>query len=200
MSGPGPSPVLGVDVVRECKRAQVMLHPGRLAILEELAEPGSAAGLARRLDLPRQRVNYHLGELAAQRLVELVGERRQGSAVERLYRRTGRSYAISPAALGRLGTVADEVQDRFSAAYQIALAAQAVRDLGDLQAGATAAGQRLPTFAMEAEVRFANAAARSRFVEELTAAVADLVRKHHDDRAPRGRTFRFYLGGHPKVK
>jgi len=195
-----PGTAATVEVIEEPERAQALLHPARLRLLENLAEPSSAAGLARRLGLPRQRVNYHLRELEGQRLVELVEERRRGSCVERIYRRTGRAYVISTAALGRLGATPGEIQDRFSAGYQIALASQAVRDLGVLQAGAAAAGKKLPTFALETEVRFATAAQRHAFAEELTETVAALVRKYHDEAAPRGRTFRFYLGAHPRRK
>ena len=90
------------------------------------------------------------------------------------------------------------MQDRFSAAYQIALASRAVRDLGALQAGAREARKRLPTFALDVEVRFASPEARHAFAEELTAAVAELVRRHHDAGAPRGRAFRFYVGAYPR--
>ena len=191
---------LAVDVIEEAERAQVMLHPARLQLLENLAEPASAAALARRLDQPRQRINYHLRELEEQELVELVEERRKGSVVERIYRRTGRSYAISTATLGALGTTPEEIQDRFSSAYQIALASRAVRELGTLQVGAQAAAKKLPTLALDVEVRFASAARRNAFAEELAEAVAALVRKHHDAGCPKGRTFRFYLGAYPKPR
>lgn len=187
-----------IDVIEEPRRAQVLLHPARLRLLEQLAEPGSAAGLARRLGLPRQRVNYHLRELEAQRLVEVVEEKRRGNCVERVYRRTGGAYAISSAALGSLGTTPEAIQDRFSAAYQIALASQAIRDLGMLQEGARAAGKRLPTFALETEVRFASPGERHAFAEELSAAVAALVAKYHDEDDPDGRVFRFHLGAYPR--
>ncbi len=188
---------IAVDVIADPKRAQVMLHSARLELLENLGEPSSAAALARQLGLPRQRVNYHLRELEGQKLIELVEERRKGSCVERVYQATGQSYAISTAALGRLGTMPDDIQDRFSSAYQIALASLAVRDLGQLQSGAQAAGKKLPTFAMEVEVRFASADQRNEFAEELAATVADLVRKYHDET---GREFRFYLGAYPRPK
>ena len=191
---------IAVDVIADPKRAQVMLHSARLELLENLGEPSSAAALARQLGLPRQRVNYHLRELEGQKLIELVEERRKGSCVERVYRRTGHSYAISTAALGRLGTMPDDIRDRFSSAYQIALASLAVRDLGQLQTGAQAAGKKLPTFAMEVEVRFASADQRNEFAEELAANVADLVRKYHDDNARGGRKFRFYMGAYPRPK
>ena len=64
--------LLEVDVIEELKRAQVLLRSGRVEFLENLAEPSSAAALARKLDLPRQRVNYHLRELEGQSLIFLI--------------------------------------------------------------------------------------------------------------------------------
>jgi DNA-binding transcriptional ArsR family regulator len=189
-----------VDVVEETERAQALLQPARLELLERLREPGSAAAVARDLGLPRQRVNYHLRELEENGLVELVEERRRGSCVERVVRRTGDAYAISPAALGRLGTSPDGIQDRFSAAYQIALASRTIRELGALQTGAREARKKLPTLALEVDVRFASAAQRNAFADELADAVARLVSRYHDERAPKGRVFRFHLGAYPRPR
>ena len=189
-----------LDVVEEAARARVLLDEGRLRLLEHLGEPDSAAGLARRLGLPRQRVNYHLRELEAAGLIELVEQRRRGNATERRYRRSGEHYAISNAVLGPLGPDPEAIADRFSSAYQVALAARTVRELGRLRAGAAAAGQALPTFALDAEIRFATPAARASFAEALAAAVADLVRRFHDEQAPAGRSYRLHLGAHPKPR
>lgn len=189
-----------VDVIDDPRRAQVMLQEQRLELMAALGEPASAAALARHLGLPRQRINYHLKELAQYQLIEVVAEKRRGNCVERIYRRTGESYTISTAALGKLGTDPSAMQDRCSSAYQIALASRAVRDLGILQTRAQAAGKRLPTFGLEVDVRFASAAARKEFAEALAAAVADLARKYHDDKAKGGRYFTFYLGGYPRPK
>lgn len=191
---------IAVDVIEDSKRARVLLDSTRLELLANLAEPNSAAALARQLGLPRQRINYHLRELESQDLIVLVEERRKGSCVERIYQRTGQSYVISTAALGALGTMPDDISDRFSSAYQIALASRAIFDLGKMQSGAKAAGKKLPTFALEVEVRFASADRRNQFAEEVAASIADLVRKYHDEKAPRGRKFRFYLGAYPRPK
>lgn len=192
--------MVAIDVIADPRRAQVLLHKARVELLENLAEPASAAALARSLGQPRQRINYHLRELEGQRLIELVEEKRKGSVTERIYRRTGGSYAISSAALGGLGPRPADVQNRFSSAYQIAVASQVIRELAMLQVGANAAKKKLPTFALEVEVRFASADRRSDFAEELAAGVADLVRKYHDEKAPGGREFRFYLGAYPRPK
>lgn len=186
-----------LEVVQDTERAQALLHRARLELLEHLAEPSSAAALGRRLGLPRQRVNYHLRELLAKGLVELVGESRKGSCVERQYRRTGAGYAISPAALGPLAVSPEDVQDRFSAAFQIALASRAVQELAALEAGARAAGKRLATLTLESEVRFATPEARHAFSEELASALAALVRKYHDGSAEGGRSFRLWAGAYP---
>lgn len=191
---------VAVDVIEDTERAQALLHRARLELLRHMEEPASAATLARRLDLPRQRVNYHLRELEAQRLIELVEERRRGSVSERVYRRTGQGYAISNAALGEIGASPEDVRDRYSAEYQIALASRAIAELGALRAGAAAAGKRLPTLSLDVAVRFASAASRAAFFEELTAAVADLVHRHHDEGAPGGREFRVQLGAYPKPR
>src|SRR5512134_4167603 len=88
--GPLPSAPGHLDVITSADRAAVLLDPLRMRLLAELREPDSAAGLARRLRLPRQRVNYHVRELEKQRLVELVGRRRRGNCTARLLRATSR--------------------------------------------------------------------------------------------------------------
>ncbi len=189
-----------VEVISDTNRANVLLNPSRLAILERLKEPTSSASLARQLDLPRQRLNYHMRALERHNLVALVEERKRGSALERLYHRTADTFAISIDAIGQMGTSPERVQDRFSSAYQIAHACRVIVDLGALRAGAEQAGKSLPTFMLEVDVRFADASARNAFTQELTDAVAALVQRYHAADAPRGRTFNYYVGAYPKRK
>ena len=106
---------VAIEVIDDPARAQAALHPARRALLEALDQPLSAAALARRLELPRQRVNYHLRELEAQSLVSLEEERRRGSCIERVYRRSAEAYAVSPAALGSLESDPEEIEDQLSA-------------------------------------------------------------------------------------
>ncbi len=188
-----------VDVVGETRRAQVLLHPTRLAILEALEVPGSASKLATRLEASRQRLNYHLRELEAAGLVQLTEERRRGSVCERIYRRVGDTYAISAAALGNLGTCPERVADHRSSAYQIAVASQAIADIATLLEGAEAAGKRLPTLTLDGEIAFESPDSRRRFAEELTEAVAALVQKYHTAGAD-GRVYKLYVGAYPKPK
>jgi DNA-binding transcriptional ArsR family regulator len=186
-----------VHIIDDPARAAGMLHPLRLRILRELAEPDSAAGLARRLKLPRQQLNYHLRQLEAAGLLEVTGERRKRNCIERLLRAVARTYVISPATLGALAADPAAVQDRFSSAYLIAAATRALSEVATLQERAGEAGKRLPTLTLQADVRFANAERQRAFAEELSHEVARLIAKYHDDGAPGGRQFRFLAGSYP---
>lgn len=179
--------------------ASSCLDPVRLRLLAELAEPGSATTLAGRLGLSRQKVNYHLRTLEEHGLVELVELRRRGNMTERVMQATAASYVISPAAMGAAAPDPSRAPDRLSARWLIAVAARTVREVGALLAGATAAGKRLATFTVDGEVRFATAADRAAFVEELTAALTTLVGRYHDASAPEGRPHRVVLAIHPHI-
>jgi DNA-binding transcriptional ArsR family regulator len=191
------TPTLPLEVIRHPAAAAALLDPVRQRLVAELAEPDSASGLARRLRLPRQRLNYHLRALERAGLVELVEERRKGNCVERVVRATARAFVISPEALGLLGGSAELVRDRFSSAYLLAAAGQAIRDVGTLEARARKEKKRLATLTLEADVRFADADARAAFAEELADAVARLAAKYHDEHAPDGRRFRLLAAVHP---
>jgi DNA-binding transcriptional ArsR family regulator len=188
---------VAVHVIDDADRAASMLHPLRLRILGELTDAESAAGLARKLGVPRQLVNYHLRQLEADELVETVGERRKRNCTERLVRAVARAYMISPAALGSLAAHPDHVEDRASSAYLVAAAARLISEASEQRASAQRAGKRVATLTIESDVRFATPAAQRRFAEELTEAVAAVVTRYHDDGAPTGRRFRLLVGSYP---
>jgi DNA-binding transcriptional ArsR family regulator len=186
-------------VVDRPEQVAALCDPLRLRILAGLREPGSATTVARQLAMPRQKINYHLRELEKAGLVEAVEERRKGGCVERVVRATATSYLIGPAALGALAGDPTRVRDRFSAAYLMSLAARTIREVATLERAADRRGQRLATLSLEADVRFASAADRQAFAEELAAAVAGLVAKYHREDAPDGRLFRLTVGAHPAI-
>lgn len=187
-----------VELIEGAERAATLLHPLRSRILEALSAPDSAAGLARRLALPRQKVNYHLRQLEKDDLVELVETRRKGNCVERILRSRARYYLISPEALGKLGADPDKVKNRFSASYLVAVAARAIREVAILRRRAERAGKRLPTMTLQGKVRFASAAAQNAFAEELANDVARLTARYHDESAADGRSFELFVGAHPE--
>ena len=188
-----------VAVIEDPAAAEISLDPVRARLLKELAEPGSAAMLAARVGLARQKVNYHLRALEQVGLVELVEERRKGNMTERVLRATAASYVISPTALAAVQPDPGRSPDRLSARWLLALAARLVRDVGALINGAAKAGRPVATFAIDARVRFASAADRSAFAEELAGSVAALVSKYHDADAPGGRPHRIVVAVHPAV-
>jgi DNA-binding transcriptional ArsR family regulator len=184
-----------VEVIEDTGAAAVALDPLRARLLAELVEPGSAATIAARVGMARQRVNYHLKALESHGLLELAEERMRGGITERVLQATAAAYVVSPAALGASAADPDEAPDRLSARYLIALAGRVVREVGGLAQRAAAAGKRLPTMAIDTEIRFRSAEDRAAFADELTAAVIDLAaRYHHDD----GRPHRLIVAAHPR--
>lgn len=183
-------------MIEEPAAAEASLDPIRSRILAALAEPGSAAMLAVRLALPRQKVNYHLKELERHGLVELAEERRKGNVTERVYRATAASYVISPSALAAVSPDPSRAPDQLSARWLLAVGARLVQEVGMLLTGAARARRRVSTFGIDAEVRFATAADRATFTDELARAVAALVARHHDENAPGGRSHRLVVGLH----
>ena len=188
-----------IEVIRGAGQAAMVLQRTRRELLAQLAEPDSAAGLARKLGLPRQRLNYHLRELEREGLVECVEERRKGNCTERLLRATARSFVISPEALGLLGATPEAARDRFSTGFLVASAAQTLRDVASLEDRARQQNKRLSTLTLQSEIRFPTAAARAAFAEELTSTIAALVARYHDDSAAGGRRFRMLTLVHPAV-
>jgi DNA-binding transcriptional ArsR family regulator len=186
-----------VQVISQPAVATVALDPIRSRLLAELAEPASAAALAARLGMARQKVNYHLRALEAHGLVEVAGQRQWGGLTERLLVASATSYVVSPEALGPVAADPGRTVDRLSASYLIALAARIVREVSDLVHRAAEAGKRLPTLSLDTEVRFRSAAERAAFAGELTEAVTRLVARYHDADAPGGRSHRLVLVAHP---
>src|SRR5271155_6015089 len=188
-----------VAVIEDAAAAEVSLDPIRARMLAELAEPHTATTLAARLGLVRQTVNYHVKTLEQHGLVELVEERRKGNMTERVVQASAAAYVISPSALAAVAPDPARAPDRLSARWLLALAAQLVRDVGDLITGAARAQRKLATFAMDGTVRFASAADRAAFTAALMQAVTSLVAKYHDEQAEGGRQHHLVVAVHPSV-
>jgi DNA-binding transcriptional ArsR family regulator len=185
-----------VSTVRDATRAGHLVNPRRGHLLAHLAEPTSAAGLARKLGLPRQRLTYHLRQLERAGLIECVSRRRKGNCVERLMRVTARAFVISPEASGSLGRAA-AAPDRLSVAAQLQAAARTIEEVAALDARAVRDGKRLATLTLDTVIRFPSASARREFTDELTAVVARIAARYHDEHAPGGRPFRLVVCAHP---
>lgn len=180
-------------VLTETAAVEVALDPVRAAILDALAEPGSATTVAAAIGSTRQKVNYHLKALEAHGLVELAETRTWGGITERLVRRAARHLVVSPDVLQRAGLDPDQIADRLSADYLVAVNARSVRELGAISR--SAAGRRVPTLTVDTVVGLRSAEDRSAFATDLQAAVAAVVaRYHHDD----GRPHRLTVTSYPR--
>lgn len=189
--------MLDVQVIDDPAAAAIAVEPVKSRLLAALAEPASAATLAARLGLARQKVNYHLRSLEDHGLVQVAEERRWGGLTERLMLASASSYVVSPAALGPIAADPQRGSDRLSASYLIALAARVVREVSGLIRHAMEAEKQLATLSLDTEIRFRSAADRAAFTNELAQSVLSLVSRYHDERAPGGRAHRLVMMSHP---
>jgi DNA-binding transcriptional ArsR family regulator len=186
-----------VLVIDDPAAAVVALEPIRSRLLAELAAPASAATLATRLGIARQKINYHLRTLETHGLVHEAETRQWGGLTERRLVANAASYVVSPGALGPVAVDPARSADHLSAGYLIALAGRAVREVGDLLRGAREAGKHLATLSIDTDIRFRSAAERAAFTADLTEAVMTLAARYHDEAAPGGRTHRLVVLAHP---
>lgn len=189
--------MLELQVIDSREAAALTLDPVKNRILAALATPGSAASLASRVGLTRQKVNYHLRVLEKHRLVEPVEERKWGGLTERLMVATAASYVVSPAALGSIAADPARSSDRLSASYLIALAARIVREVGELWSRARKNDKRLATLSLDTVIRFQSPADRAKFTRELTSAVASLAARYHVEGVPGARPHRLVIVSYP---
>jgi DNA-binding transcriptional ArsR family regulator len=185
-----------LSYVRDPAQARSLLDPLRREILERLHEPGSASTVAAELELPRQRVNYHVRALEQEGLLRHVEDRRKGNCVERFVQATADRYVLDPSLLGTLGVGHSPGRPKlsFSADALADSAAVTLRELAENAAAGSAA--EVPALAVEAVVHFPSADREVAFGKAIRDAVTALAERYHDPLAGEGRTFRITLGGH----
>jgi DNA-binding transcriptional ArsR family regulator len=185
-----------MSLVEEPARLRVALPPLRRRLLERLRTPASATQLAVELELPRQRLNYHLRILEQAGLIELVEQRQRRGCTERILRATADAFVVDPTVMSAGDETAafTAIGDRYAAEHLVGVAAGTVREVTRMQAAAERAGTRLLTFTIEADIRFARPDDVHRFSDALAAAVARVAAEF--DR-PGGRPYRLVAGGHP---
>jgi len=190
-----------LESITQAGRAAALLDPLRLRLLALAREPASASEMARRLGLPRQRVNYHVRALARARYLKQAGHRRKRNMIETRYVATARSYVLSPELLGGLAADRRSVEDTLSATYLMALASQMQADLGRVARGAAAEGKRLATLSFSADLRFESAQQRAAFTATLQQALIDVIGRHSSPMSSgNGHPFRLALGCYPIPK
>ena len=188
----------GLESIAAQDRVAVLLaHPLRLRILAGAREPASATQIALRLKLPRQKVNYHVRELARARFLRRAGQARKRNMIEQRWVATATSYALSPELLGDLQANPAAIADAFSAQYLLALASRSQAEVTRAVAAAAAQGKRLSTLAIDCEFRFESAVQRAAFARALTESVTALIERHTSPASREGRPYRLIVGCHP---
>ncbi|TVR36551.1 MAG: ArsR family transcriptional regulator [Nitriliruptor sp.] len=104
--------MVSIEGIDDPSAATGALDPLRSRLLSGLREPASAAALAHRLGLQRQK--------------------QWGALTERQFVATASSYVMSPGALGPVAADAEQEVDRLSASYLIALAARITHELTEV--------------------------------------------------------------------
>jgi len=194
----------GIALLHQSSQVSALLcHPARIRILQALLEPDSAAGLSRRMSIPRQTLNYHVRALLRAKLLHRAGRRRNRNFFEQRYVTAARGFVLSPELLGSLAADPSQELDAFSAAHLLGLASLLQRELGRASETAARAGKRLATLSLETKLRFRSAYERQQFAEALRQAVLDVVARHagpylnEEGGATEGRPFRLVLGCYP---
>lgn len=110
---------MAITYVDSPDRVRAALSPVRRDLLKRLRTPSSASRLAAGLELPGQRLNYHLKALEKAGLVELGAERPRRGCVERILRTRPGALVVDPAVVTGEFT---KVHDQYAAEHLVGAA------------------------------------------------------------------------------
>ncbi|MFT3697796.1 MAG: helix-turn-helix domain-containing protein [Kofleriaceae bacterium] len=189
-----------VALVSDAAKARAALSPVRRELLERLREPGSASSLAAQLDLPRQKLAYHLRVLEEAGLVRLVEERQRRGFVERVLVATADTFVLDPELVQPAEQRAVNAQDRHASEHLVTTAATLVRDVARMREAADREGKRLLTLTIEAELAFSTPADFDAFSEQLSDAITALAKRYTSSPLRKGRKYRLVAAAHPAVQ
>ena len=190
-------------VTERGRAAALLSHPLRTRILALAKAPASATEIAGRLGLPRQKVNYHVRQLARSGFLRRAGRVRKRNLIEQRYLATAHAYVLAPGVLGPVGGAGAVSEDALSAARLVALAGRAQLECLSAMESAASQGKRLATLSLAADIRFDSAAQRAAFTGALQNAVSDVIgRFSSGDRTPSGapasgRPYRLLIACYP---
>jgi len=157
------------------------------------------------MDLPRQRVNYHVRELARAGFLRRAERRRKRNMFEQRYVAGAAGYLLSPELLGAVGADWRAIPDTASAEYLLALVSQVQSDLMRAWKWASERTGGLPTISLKTQFRFENQRGRERFAQALRDAIVEVVTRHTkayqraDGEPGPGSPYRLVIGSYPYV-
>ena len=188
---------MSVHVVSDLEALQVLLHPLRIEILEALRTPASAATVARQLELPRQKVNYHLKELERAELVREVETRRSGNFIETLYEAVARTFIVAPQAAWSDPRRLDALRSQRALERLVAVGERLQRDAVALLDRAAFDGDEIASAVVEADVRFADEDDRAAFIDEYFTLLRELCDRYG---SRKGLPYRVVVAAHPVIE
>ncbi len=192
-----------VDCVADGTRALELLRPLRLEILKLAREPVSASELGERLALPRQRVNYHVRQLARSGFLRRAGRRRKRNMFEQRYAASARGILLSQELLGAVAADWREIPDAASAGYLLALSGEMQSDVARASREAEKGARRISTLSFKSQFRFETPEQLDAFSGALRRAVTEVIARHTsayrrpDGTDAPGTPYRLVLGSYP---
>jgi DNA-binding transcriptional ArsR family regulator len=186
-----------VEVLDDPGQVAALAHPLRVAILDALRTPGSAAGAARAIGETRQKVNHHVKALLDAGLLRPEGERRNGNFVEQLYQSVASSFMVSPRLACGGDRRVEALRSQVPLEHLTELGERIQRDAIELLDRAAFDGEDIPSLSVEASVRFPDEASRAAFMAEYLDQLEPLLRKHG---AREGGAFRVVTAVYPERK
>jgi DNA-binding transcriptional ArsR family regulator len=184
-----------VYTIHKAETLQALAHPTRVALLEALRQPASAATAARQIGQPRQRVNHHLQALKAAGLIRKVGTRRQGNFTETLYQAKAQSFVVAADATWANPRRLAALREHHALRTLVSVGERLQRDAIGLLDEAASDSTEIPSAAVTAEVRFASEADRAAFFNGYTEAVRRLVEQYENKH---GTAYRVVMAVHPE--
>ena len=174
-----------VAVIDDADRLGALASPIRLAILDALREPDSASSVGRLIGETRQKTNYHVRALLDVGLLRPAGERRTGNFVEQLYQSVAGTFLVSPRLAWSNDRRADALTAQLPLEHLVRVGERLQRDAVELLDRAAFDGEEIPSASVEADVRFADEAARNEFMRDYLAALKPLLKKYGSRRGER---------------
>jgi DNA-binding transcriptional ArsR family regulator len=190
-----------VALVSDAAKARAALTPLRRELLERLRAPNSAASLAGQLEMPRQKLAYHLRVLEEAGLIKLVEERPRRGFIERVLVACADTFVLDPALVQGATERAGEAQDRHASEHLVRIAAGLVRDVARMREAADHEGKRLLTLTVETELTFATPADFDQFSDQLSDAITELAKRYAASPLRKGgRRYRLVAAAHPAIQ
>ncbi|WP_409342593.1 ArsR/SmtB family transcription factor [Paenibacillus sp. MBLB4367] len=182
-------------VVQSPAQAMALLNPLRAELLALMAEPASAAEIARGMGETAQRINYHLKALEKVGLARRVGTRQVRNLVEVLYQAAARTFVIADS-LGFQPQAAQQMRDQGSLAHLITLSDRMKADALTLMEQSDRE-EKVPSASLASTVRLADERQREAFMNEYVALVEQLVRKYETTAADNASAYRLLAAVYP---